>query len=724
MSELNALLTKKEELLTQIRRIEENCEGIENEANARRISELNEQQMRFSAEKRDLQSRLSAIESQLTGIASKIQELSGTGIDKILEAIKNQRWFWFKDKPKVIFDRDTALLWADLNYFPWCATNDSAYSLSEIDRILNEINVCGIHDYTMWRVPTPFELWYLVEDKTFPYVHGDYWRIQGHCYWCVEYNNNVLGKDLDDVGPTSDISTYSVYLLPCCSSLVPTDYENNISKSNNFYSEKEKLQFTLNVFVTNGLVPLFNDESITHLYRQIYVEKPALIQQLSNLQSEINALQEVVLLSSTFDYYALLTGYDIPAINSSVIKYHEAVTSLATTFLDKVREYEGEKKATIREFDAAGLKLGIPYHNHPQLAEAENEALEEGRSFLARHLSLNMEGVRQQIQSVKAQGEALGRRIAAANSGKDSLSALAQIAHEERPDFAFVAENLAHLVRSALQKIEFFEAHHDFALRLMELWAAWEQDAVDFRTRQREEFLALCEEHHLSADWGEGRYAEWAAKRLAVLQAFLPLAEFVLQGNLLQSQDEEPTPAEKAFLFLQAYREDMDSFYREGLWKLNMDFGSAEDYGRKEKLETEMAFYWRTAHWMKGEWREWLFSLPSAEDRTFLARWIEPMKALPAEALLDYTRVHEELPTPSSLISGFLWIREPAGRSALESAEAYENEWNQRGDDFRAVIEHAGELWKDAPAPGTETPDGVLGSLGSEETVTIRKTDE
>ena len=93
---------------------------------------------------------------------------------------------------------------------------------------------------------------------------------------------------------------------------------NNLSSSNNFYSEKEKLQFTLNIFVTNELIPIFDDESITHLYRQIYVEKPALLQQLSELQSEINALQEVVLLSSTFDYHALLTGYDIPAINAHV----------------------------------------------------------------------------------------------------------------------------------------------------------------------------------------------------------------------------------------------------------------------------------------------------------------------------------------------------------------------------------------------------------------------
>lgn len=126
MSNLNELITKKNKLLIQIRCIEESCEGIENEANAHRVAELNEQQMKLSASKRDLQGKLAAIESELNVISSKIQELSGTGVDRILEAIKNQRWFWFKDKPKVIFDRDTALFWTDLNYFSYGISNNTA----------------------------------------------------------------------------------------------------------------------------------------------------------------------------------------------------------------------------------------------------------------------------------------------------------------------------------------------------------------------------------------------------------------------------------------------------------------------------------------------------------------------------------------------------------------------------------------------------------------------
>ena len=114
MSNLNALVRQKNDLIAQIRHIEESCEGVENEANVHRITELNEQQTKLSASKRDLQQKLAEIESEMSSVSSRIQKLSGKGVDRILEAIKNQRWFWFKDKLKVLFDRDTALLWANL----------------------------------------------------------------------------------------------------------------------------------------------------------------------------------------------------------------------------------------------------------------------------------------------------------------------------------------------------------------------------------------------------------------------------------------------------------------------------------------------------------------------------------------------------------------------------------------------------------------------------------
>ena len=100
MSDLQTLTTQRDELLAKIREIESSCEGIENEHNAQRVQELNLEHAQLSAQKQELSAKLSAMESRLSEISSEITKLSGTGIDRILEAIKNQRWYFFKNKTK------------------------------------------------------------------------------------------------------------------------------------------------------------------------------------------------------------------------------------------------------------------------------------------------------------------------------------------------------------------------------------------------------------------------------------------------------------------------------------------------------------------------------------------------------------------------------------------------------------------------------------------------
>ena len=66
-------------------------------------------------------SNLAALTTQRDGLLKKIRaiEASGNGVEKILEAIKNQRWFFFKNKQKVFMDRNTGILWANLDYYPY-----------------------------------------------------------------------------------------------------------------------------------------------------------------------------------------------------------------------------------------------------------------------------------------------------------------------------------------------------------------------------------------------------------------------------------------------------------------------------------------------------------------------------------------------------------------------------------------------------------------------------
>ena len=64
---------------------------------------------------------LQQLQQKREEILSKIKEIEKDtkGIDTILDALKSQRWYFFKNKKTVLFDKNSGLLWANLNYFPY-----------------------------------------------------------------------------------------------------------------------------------------------------------------------------------------------------------------------------------------------------------------------------------------------------------------------------------------------------------------------------------------------------------------------------------------------------------------------------------------------------------------------------------------------------------------------------------------------------------------------------
>lgn len=154
MSELQALTARRDELLAKIRDIEASCEGIENENNAQRVQELNLEHAQLSAQKQELSAKLSAMETKLSSINAEIAKLSGTGIDRILEAIKNQRWYFFKNKTKILLDRNTGLIWNNPSFIPFRKSDGNPFSVNEARNMARNMDADG---YTNWNIVTRTE---------------------------------------------------------------------------------------------------------------------------------------------------------------------------------------------------------------------------------------------------------------------------------------------------------------------------------------------------------------------------------------------------------------------------------------------------------------------------------------------------------------------------------------------------------------------------------------
>ncbi|MBD3878410.1 MAG: hypothetical protein SR1Q5_01810 [Quinella sp. 1Q5] len=303
---------------------------------------------------------------------------SSSDFAKILDAIANQRWFFFKNNDAILFDANTALIWANLDYFPYQKDDGKEYFSTtfykEVRDLISKKNYGDWGDFNDWRIPTHDELWNMIWNRTFPFQKGNHWRINDKYSWCVIYNGSLAGKDLDDGGANTDISdSRMVNVLPCSSKLVP----------NHFSGTAQEI---LNIFKSNGLIPIFDDDEINKLYNEMLIKPP------QNKKS-----------ASNFDCQTILDKYDVEAVDKSAIRYYEAVLSVVDELL-----------ATLPENDTSK-------------AVADKK---------------------RKLSFVKDQAESFFQRLDEINTGYDSIRELAKLESEPRTSFAFLVESLTRIIKN------------------------------------------------------------------------------------------------------------------------------------------------------------------------------------------------------------------------------------------------------------------------------------
>lgn len=688
MNELQTLTTQREELLTKIREIEESCEGIENEHNAQRVQELNLEHAQLSAQKQELSAKLSAMESKLSAISSEITKLSGTGVERILEAIRNQRWYFFKNKTKVLMDRDTGFLWANLNYFK--SSNNEIYQLSE-SNMRNTISNYDFDSFSGFGVPNCIDLWNAVQDGTNPFCTGGNWRICNIDRWGIVYNGEYKIKDLDDEGAYNDIqywnfgsTTHPVF--PMSKVLVSNgDYGNNVSPSNPNYTEKERLQFTLDLFVQNDLWPIFNNAEITELYKKIYYEKPRLLEQLQELQTQIESLQTVVLLSSTFDYTALLAKYNIKAIDASIIQYYQAVQNWTEELLGKLDDYEREKEDVIQAVNGIGLELGKKCENCDSLSEEENALFQNRQRYFASQFSIGMNHVKAKLLAVKHQADALEARIDEIDNGDDAIRELALLEKEDRASFSFLAENTAKIVRNALKKIEFFEANQQYVLWVSHALEEWTEKYKGFKTTQREALKNACESDGIEEEIWQKWYADWQSLRFKIEQSVQPIMEKELHESMEMMEEDEITVAQQVISELAVYRNAVDSFYLNERKEIHQKFVSQEDGALQDKLETERKLY-EIASEFQRTLRNIIFNCAKVEDRIFILNWVNDLLDLSLDKILALVSGHDSKQISDTILAEFSELKKKNYDIYLADAKSYEEEQARRNEQFHSLL--------------------------------------
>ena len=681
MTELQVLTEQRDDLLLKIKEIETSCEGIENEENANRLQELNAAKAQLLAQENNMQSQLSAIQAQIAAVSTEMTELSVTATEKILEAIKNQRWFFFKNVPEIILDRDTGLLWANLEYFPWCDANGNRYYADEATYAVSKFKVGNIDD---WKIPTFDDFRTMISDKTFPYHvgYGDYY-IKGQRFWyCDMTGYSGDGIDLNDLS----IESGAWFVIPCSDYLVKnTDFRNNLWLNNYAYTEKERLQFILNLFIQNDLQPIFNDQGVMQLYKKVYIEKPALMNELNELQLKIEDLQKVTLLSSEFDYTTLLAKYDVKAINKSVIKYYQAVQQWTCELINKLDAYEEQKEAVIRDFNLIGLKLSKKYEKNSKLTDEENTLLAERQRYLSNKLSLGMHNIKSKILAVKKQADDLEQRIDEIDDGENSIHELALLEKEERASFEFLAENTGKIIKNALLKIEYFENNRQLVMNIVDIWEKCSEDYRVFKTTYFEDLKSACEEDSIEEKIWVKWYQDWQNIRFKIEQKVQPVLERSLKEPMPTITETEVSVPDLLIKALDEYKERVDKFYRDERMGIYQKFVFQAGGDLQEKFESESELYKCTTAF-QNDLQNVIFNCAKAEDRIFILRWANSLLDIQIDEILDFVADKDLQKISRDILNEFASLKQKNFDTYLNDAKAYGEEKSRREKEYNSLI--------------------------------------
>lgn len=685
MSELENLKARQQELLNKIQEIGEQYEGIENEHNAQKIQELNKIQAQLIGNQNNLKQQLQSVQEKLKTINNEIDKLSSTATDRILEAIKNQRWYFFKNKPHILMDKTTGILWANLDYFPYnqgSANSNGYYSLDEVKSLVNNYSVDDIDN---WQIPTLEVFKHMIYDKIFPFQQGNNWQIKEIQFWCCNINNwSNSCIHLDNWENDNDGCVGCV--LPCSYHLIQdNEYEKNVSENNPLYTEKERLQFTLDLFKENELWPIFNEAEITDLYKKIYFEKPRLLQALREIETQLAQCEEVKTITINFDYTTLLNKYDTASIDKSIIKYYEAVQKWIDELMEYLADFEQQKESVIQDCNQIGLQLSTTYKDDNNLTEAENELLKNRQYYFKDKLALGMDKVKANLLKVKQQADDIEYTINEIDDGDNAIYELAQLEKKERASFALIAENTAKIVNKALQKIDFFEHNRDFIVKAVEVWSKWNEDYKVFKTKQYEELKHSCEEDDIEVEVWQKWYEDWQKLRFTIEEKLQPMIARGLKGDIEVKEEQETPIIMQAIYVLNDYKIAVDNFYLEERKNIYQQYVFQNCGDLQEKFEVEKELYARTVNLQKAL-QNIIFNCKKEADKIFILRWIDNLIDIQINEIIQFVVDNNLEQISQEVLNEFAKLKQKNYYMYLADIKAYSQEQANREKAYNSLI--------------------------------------
>jgi hypothetical protein len=676
--------------------------------------------------------------------------------EKVLAAIAQQRYFYFKEKSSVIFDRESGYLWAE----EWLAVTDNIKTVEltgknlgnpeEVECLLKELKTIYFLGFTDWDIPTPYDFRIILKDKNsylpnFIYkddqtswVYKGYARDKnlntllnlsnkllvlndwGNC--SANYSANEKDNISKNLTPDSvahkiiikneiqhncfvenrcagNLNNLQFFLVNKSIAIPFPELDSNFDKcsideQNKITAQRAKqcAENTLQTFLQENLIPIFNEAKIAPLYdslkdiAKITVDLEAIEKQISHLLT-IKA-QQAELLSSQFNYRALLVfkNFDCASIDTSLIRFADATIDWCSLLEDKVAEYQIRQHKLITEGNSLTVELAKPYKVASHLSHAENTLLQARQIFMFERLSLNMNIPMANLASMKLQCHQLKKRLFELNSDANGLMKLGQLASEPRPSFELVAENSATMLVDVLKKMEFYEANRDLINTLIRIEQDWCKDYKAFKVNAPQHLAATCIENSIEQDIGRVWLQDWSEKRWLIEQCIQPLLEKGLAGAFTQHRLQTTMPLVLQLIeALTLYKQKIDDFYQHDRKSLYQKFAFEANGALQEKFEAENELYKQTLVFQQ-TLQDIVFALEKVEERLWLLQWGDVLLDMTITVILEFIHDNALDNISKAIIHDFSQLKLQNYATFINDAKASAEMMNQWDKDYNSLM--------------------------------------
>ncbi len=667
--------------------------------------------------KYDDQKEINGLKVQLIAVNQKLLAY-GDVEDTLYEAIEEQNWFTFKNKPFVVFDRRTGFLFPNFNHVKHVAYRE-----------WNELKKSyGPNDIEKGRWEILSEIFYYNEktDRT----KGSYFFKQGEHNLKFDYPKKFRGskatgifisKHIDKLGQLKKINYITGFSTnDSFSWYVTGNYHNYLNHSvfpvlrvlNNpkllpdhpSMIGREKSKIILNFFIDKGWMPIFepfldqfhnesNDDYQNRLniakkqcdeYNsifEIYYEKRQLEKKLLGLGLTYDDLSNAAVSNVgkvSYDFLVEIQNYNIDEINKSVWQYSLSAQKWLNSLLGKIDEWENDNLDLVKTALELKQELDKKITVSMNVTAEEKQLLESQLQQLKKRLDIGLTPLRSNLINLFSESQQISLNLEQTNT----LVGLAQIEQQLRPSFELLAEHTATLCTKTLKEMEWLDQSLDFVKAVVSVLRKSAEDYFILVDKYQQDLIQLGLDNSIESEEIAKWFAEWRSERLSLLKQIQPLLDAGLNKLIDEQTILDVLPC------IAQYQNELDQFYLQKRLGIHTTYAFQANGHRQEKLEKEQELT-KLVHQFMQQLEKVIFNTKTTAQKIWLIRFSEAWQQGIVNQITDFLAKEQLIERDDVVLIMSEELRKVQQQNlaaCLQDAQSYSEALAQREKDVNTLI--------------------------------------